>query len=74
MRDLDDLLRRDDEREPTRLRTPTRRIALDGRGTLAREFISRGMSRHGAECSCRWCTEQPETEAALDVLRKAALL
>lgn len=70
-RDFDDQYERDLEREPSRA---PRRIALDPRGTLARSVIAGGVSRHGAECHCRWCVEQPESEAALDVLRRGGLL
>lgn len=67
-RSFDEQWDRDVEREPD-YSAPRRRIPLDARGTLARQFV-----RHGAECGCRWCTEQPETAAALGILRRAGLL
>lgn len=60
--DDDDRFFRDCEREPTyRLRTPTRRIPLDGRGTVKQRF----------EPDTERCAM---TEAALETLRKAGLL
>lgn len=47
-----------DEIEPPRHRTPVRHN-LNPNGTLASEFIARGMSRHGETCTCVYCAETP---------------
>ena len=72
--DFDTRFARDNEREPTRLRTPRRSIELSPHGTLRTAFVRDAMARHGAECTCQYCAEQPLTDATLDVLRKGGVL
>lgn len=67
--DCDTRHERDNERESSRLRTPRKVITFDPRGSLRM-----AMERHGETCDCRWCTEQPESDAALSILRGAGLL
>ncbi len=58
---------RDCDREPTH-RQRQRIPVLVATGTV------RAAMGHGPQCSCAWCSEQPLTDAALEVLRGRGLL
>lgn len=61
---------RDAEVEPFDPRR-RQRIPLSPLGSVR---VATARATHGAECGCSYCAETPLTDAALDVLRKAALL
>lgn len=37
-----------------------KRVRIPVHGTPARALLARGVSRHGAGCSCRYCQPEPQ--------------